>query len=198
MKQRRNRRRKARRSFRRPFFLFMAFCCLVAAGYFYVNPVQMPVPSRQKPTDTFIPLQVSGNIDRILVEKSARKMTVFQDGVALKTYDIALGFAPTGDKIRQGDGKTPEGLFKIDRRNPASSYHLSLGLDYPRAQDRARARAGGYDPGGDIFIHGQPNAFGEKYMARGDWTAGCIALSNREMRELWDVVPIGTIVEIRS
>jgi murein L,D-transpeptidase YafK len=137
-----------------------------------------------------------GQIDRITVEKSTRKMRVFQAGQVVREYTIALGFSPEGDKNRQGDGRTPEGLFRINRRNESSAYHLSLGIDYPREEDRARAAAGGYDPGGDIFFHGQPNALPDETMLRGDWTAGCLALSNAEMRELWEVVPIGTEVEI--
>ena len=115
----------------------------------------------------------------------------------MRSYDIALGFAPDGDKQRQGDGKTPEGLFRIDRRNENSAYHLSLGLDYPKKADLIRASLGGYSAGGDIFIHGQPNTLAGHPTLRGDWTAGCIAISNSEIEELWRVVPIGTEVEIR-
>ncbi len=112
-------------------------------------------------------------------------------------YDVALGFAPIGDKSHEGDGKTPEGLFKVDRRNPNSSFHLSLGIDYPRPEDIARAEALGLNPGGDIFIHGQPNRLGNHLMLPGDWTAGCIAISNSEMVALWRLADLGTVVEIR-
>lgn len=140
---------------------------------------------------------LSGQIDHIVIEKAARRMQLIQDDRVVRVYRIALGFSPDGDKERQGDGKTPEGTFSIDRRNDQSAYHLSLGLDYPRPEDRAKAAAAGYDPGGDIFIHGQPNALPEGFKLRGDWTAGCIAVTNREMREIWEVTPIGTTVEIR-
>ena len=143
------------------------------------------------------PPAMTGQIDRIVIEKSARRMQLFQDGEPIRTYRIALGFAPEGDKDRQGDGKTPEGVFTVDRRNSGSAFHLSLGLDYPQPEDRARAAAGGYSPGGDIFIHGQPNALPEGWKLKGDWTAGCIALTNSEIREVWEVTPIGTQVEIR-
>ena len=143
------------------------------------------------------PPPLSGQIDRIVIEKSARRMQLFKDGKPVRTYRVALGFAPDGDKDRQGDGKTPEGEFTIDRRNGESAFHLSLGLDYPHPEDRARAAKGGYSPGGDIFIHGQPNALPEGFKLRGDWTAGCIALTNTEMREVWAVTPIGTKVEVR-
>ena len=143
------------------------------------------------------PPPLTGQVDLVVIEKSARRMQLFQDGKPVRTYQIALGFSPDGDKDRQGDGRTPEGEFKIDRRNGSSAFHLSLGLDYPRPEDRARAAAGGYSPGGDIFIHGQPNALPEGFKLKGDWTAGCIAVTNVEMREIWAVTPIGTKVEIR-
>jgi murein L,D-transpeptidase YafK len=143
------------------------------------------------------PPPLTGQIDRIVIEKAARRMQLFQDGKAVRSYRIALGFTPVGDKERQGDGKTPEGEFKINRRNDRSAFHLSLGLDYPKSEDRTRAAEGGYSPGGDIFIHGQPNALAEGFRLRGDWTAGCIAVTNAEMREIWAVTPIGTAVEIR-
>ncbi|NRQ07503.1 hypothetical protein XMV201_001302 [Aliiroseovarius sp. xm-v-201] len=140
---------------------------------------------------------ISGQIDRILVEKAARKMTVFREGEALRTYRIALGFTPEGDKEVEGDGKTPEGLFRINRRNPGSAYHLSLGIDYPQPEDISHARSMGKSPGGDIFIHGQPNGVGRLVTLPGDWTAGCIAVSDAEIEELWSITPDGTEVEIR-
>jgi murein L,D-transpeptidase YafK len=136
-------------------------------------------------------------IDHILIEKSHRRLTASLQGQQVLQFEIALGFAPIGDKTQEGDGKTPEGLFKIDRRNPNSSYHLSLGIDYPQPDDRARAAAQGLDPGGDIFIHGQPNALSNLITLPGDWTAGCIAVSNTEMEELWRLAALGTVVEIR-
>jgi murein L,D-transpeptidase YafK len=139
---------------------------------------------------------LTGVIDRIVVQKAARRMMLFQDGAVVRDYRIALGFAPLGPKERQGDGRTPEGQFQIDRRNAASAYHLSLGINYPRPQDVARAVKGGYAPGGDIFFHGQPNAWPDGAVVPGDWTAGCIALTDAQMREIWDVVAIGTVVEI--
>lgn len=140
---------------------------------------------------------LSGVVERIVVEKAARRLTLVQGGKTVRAYHIALGFSPSGDKTRQGDGRTPEGLFRLDRRNAQSAYHLSLGLDYPQPDDRARARAGGYDPGGDIMIHGQPNALPEGMVVKGDWTAGCIAVSNAEIREIWAVTDQTTLVEIR-
>ena len=156
-------------------------------------PRLFPVPM---PDEVPLP-PLSGVVERIVIEKSARHMTLIQDGKEVRVYKIALGFSPEGDKDRQGDGRTPEGEFRIDRRNEKSAYHLSLGLDYPQPPDRARARAGGYSPGGDIMIHGQPNMLPDETLLRGDWTAGCIAVSNAEIREIWTMTPIGTLVEVR-
>jgi murein L,D-transpeptidase YafK len=140
---------------------------------------------------------LTGMVDKIVIEKSARRMLLLRDGQVLRDYRVALGFAPKGTKLRQGDGRTPEGTFLIDRRNDQSRYHLSLGLDYPQPADRARAASGGYDPGGDIMIHGQPNALPDNTALRGDWTAGCIAVTNAQMREIWAVTQVGTVVEVR-
>jgi murein L,D-transpeptidase YafK len=151
----------------------------------------------QPAPQTVVQPPLTGMVDKIIIEKAARRMLLLRNGQTLREYRIALGFAPEGDKLRQGDGRTPEGSFRIDRRNDSSKYHLSLGLDYPQPADRARAATGGYDPGGDIMIHGQPNALPDNAMVRGDWTAGCIAVTNAEMREVWVVTQVGTIVEVR-
>jgi murein L,D-transpeptidase YafK len=170
---------------KRPVHLFI----LIAGLALWVLLRQEPTPSDLRP--------ITGMVDRIIVEKSARRMVLVQDGRAVRHYQIALGFSPSGTKIRQGDGRTPEGTFRIDRRNDRSSYHLSLGLDYPQKKDRARAQAGGYNPGGDIMIHGQPNNLPDAVIVKGDWTAGCIALSNAEMREVWAATDRNTMVEVR-
>ncbi|MCO8144669.1 L,D-transpeptidase family protein [Rhodovulum tesquicola] len=142
------------------------------------------------------PPPLTGPVDRIEVVKSDRRMTLFVGDLPVRSYAIALGFDPEGHKQAQGDGRTPEGRFHIDRRNPQSSYHLSLGLNYPRPEDRANAERAGVNPGGDIFIHGQPPGIPRDRRLGHDWTAGCIALSNAEMDELWRVVPLGTPVDI--
>lgn len=170
--------------------VFSALVLLVACAAVALLIVMRPQP----PAPELPPLR--GAVERIVVQKAARRMMLLQAGKVVREYRIALGFAPLGAKERQGDGRTPEGLFQIDRRNAGSAYHLSLGLDYPRPEDVARAAKAGYAPGGDIFFHGQPNAMPEGAMIPGDWTAGCMALTNAEMREIWDVVPVGTVVEI--
>lgn len=131
----------------------------------------------------------------IVVNKADREMFLVHNGKALRKYDIELGFAPIGDKQIEGDGKTPEGTYFIDRRNPNSRFHLSLGISYPNAQDRAEARVLGKSPGGDIFIHGQQNPFKPGRGDR-DWTWGCISVTNDEMEEIYAMVQTGTLITI--
>ncbi len=144
-----------------------------------------------------LPDQITGNIDRIVIDKSDRILIAYQNGEVVRRLPMNLGFAPTGDKVRQGDGKTPEGVFRVNRRNAQSQFHLSLGIDYPQPDDIARARAGGYSPGGDIFIHGQPSGISGLQRIGYDWTEGCIAINNHAMTELFHATPMGTPVEIR-
>ena len=131
-------------------------------------------------------------VTSVQVHKSDRKMYLLHHDRVLKTYDIALGFAPAGHKQFEGDGKTPEGTYFIDRRNPNSEFHLSLGISYPNAADRAFAAAHGKSPGGDIFIHGGPN----KKVSRRDWTAGCVAVTDKEMERIYAMVKDGTPIHI--
>jgi murein L,D-transpeptidase YafK len=131
-------------------------------------------------------------VTRIEVHKSSRQMYLFHHDELLESYEFELGFAPVGHKTTEGDGRTPEGRYMIDRRNPNSEYYLSIGLNYPNEADRAQARERGVSPGGDIFIHGTNREF----RRRDDWTAGCIAVSNRDMREIYAMVQDGTIIDI--
>ena len=135
--------------------------------------------------------------DFVLVDKSDRAITLFAGGRPFRTITGAqLGDQPEGHKRFQGDERTPEGRYTIDYANPQSSYWLSLHISYPDADDRAYAAARGRSPGGAIFIHGQPNWLPAGRLP-GDWTDGCIALSNAEIEELWQAVPDGTPIEIR-
>ena len=136
--------------------------------------------------------------DLVVVDKSERTLWVYQDGKVIRTYrGLQFGDAPQGHKRFQGDEKTPEGRYTLDYANPQSSYYLSLHVSYPNAQDRAYARARGRSPGGDIFLHGQPNGMPFDERVEGDWTDGCIALSSREIAEIWSLVPDGTPIHIR-
>ena len=145
------------------------------------------------------PLPPGEKADKILVMKAERTLVLLKDGKTLKRYSIALGRAPVGPKQREGDARTPEGIYRIDSRNPHSGYHLALHISYPDADDRARARKIGVSPGDAIMIHGIRNGFGWLGPAHRlvDWTGGCIAVTNDEIEEIWRAVPIGTPIEIR-
>lgn len=138
--------------------------------------------------------------DRVLVDKSERRLELWQGDTRLASYRIALGGAgDAGHKQREGDQKTPEGRYTIDWRNPRSMAHISLHVSYPNAADEEAARAAGHAPGGNIMIHGLPNGWGwlGPLHHLWDWTDGCIAVTNAEMREIWTKVPNGTPIEIR-
>ncbi len=142
-----------------------------------------------------VPLKLP-EIDYIRVEKSARAMVLYSGGLPVHTITgLQLGDAPVGRKQFQGDEKTPEGRYTIDYGNPQSSYYLSLHISYPNARDAASARSQGRSPGGLIFIHGQPNGLPVGRVP-GDWTDGCIAVSNEEIEALWEAVPDGTVIDI--
>jgi len=135
--------------------------------------------------------------DFVLVDKSERVLTLFADGKPYRNYQgIQLGDAPEGHKQFEGDERTPEGRYRIDYGNEQSSYYLSLHISYPDDDDRAYAAERGRSPGGAIFIHGQPNWLPAGRLP-GDWTDGCIALTNAEIEELWQLVPDGTPIEIQ-
>lgn len=129
--------------------------------------------------------------DEIRVDKSERRMQLLRGGKVIRTYRILLGDAPVGHKRQQGDERTPEGRYRITFRNDKSRFHLSLRISYPNEADRAQALARGVDPGGDIMIHGAtPPGY------RSDWTDGCIALTDREIEEVWRLVPLDTPISI--
>jgi murein L,D-transpeptidase YafK len=137
--------------------------------------------------------------DRILVEKNKHRLTLFSDGEILKRYKISLGRDPQGAKIRSGDNRTPEGLYYIDYRIRNSDFHLALHISYPNARDLNRAEQQGYSPGGDIMLHGLKNGDDNIAYYHGyfDWTNGCIAVTDKEIEEIWRLVPNGTPIEIR-
>lgn len=131
-------------------------------------------------------------VTSIQVHKGARKMYLLHNGQVLEEYNVSLGFAPEGHKQFEGDGKTPEGAYRITHRNPKSQFHLSLGISYPNSADRAYASSKGKSPGGDIFIHGGPPG----PVDRWDWTAGCIAVTDDEMEVIYSMVKPGTVIHI--
>ncbi len=135
-----------------------------------------------------------GRADEVLVDKSERQLQLLRKGEVIATFPVALGFAPEGHKTQQGDGRTPEGHYVLDWRNPKSRFYLSLHVSYPNAADKAQAATRGVSPGGDIFIHGTPWL---ATVAGWDWTLGCIAVSNADMDAIWASVADGTPIEIR-
>ena len=132
-------------------------------------------------------------VTRIIVLKGQRQLFLMHDQTVLKAFPIALGFAPEGRKEFEGDGRTPEGSYLIDRRNPQSLFHLSLGISYPNAADVQAARDAGREPGGDIMIHGGRRRADSKAA---DWTYGCISVSNRQIEDIYAMVRDGTRIDI--
>lgn len=137
--------------------------------------------------------------DRVFVLKKERKLELMNSGKVIKTYEVALGGDPIGAKTRQGDHKTPEGVYLLDSRNAHSKFYKSIHISYPNVQDRAAARKNGVSPGGDVFVHGLPNGYRYVGVAHRlkDWTDGCIAVTDEELDEIWQAVPNGTPIEIR-
>lgn len=137
--------------------------------------------------------------DAILVEKAARRLTLLRQGRALASYPVSLGFSPVGGKEREGDGRTPEGRYTIEWKNPQSVAYLSLKVSYPEPAEAAEAQSRGEPPGGDIMIHGIMNGYGwlGRLHRRMDWTSGCVAVTNDEMRAIYARVEPGTPIEIR-
>jgi murein L,D-transpeptidase YafK len=157
-------------------------------------PLVVPSVASLKP----LPVVAAGvKADRILVDKSDRTLILYKGQEEVARYTgIRFGDVPQGHKQFEGDEKTPEGEYTIDGRNPGSSYHRSLRVSYPNARDVAFAKAQGKLPGGLIFIHGQPNGYTGPPIPR-DWTDGCIAVSNDEIRQIWDLVPDGAKIVIQ-
>ncbi|MBF8742261.1 MULTISPECIES: L,D-transpeptidase family protein [Pseudomonas] len=138
-------------------------------------------------------------VDKVLVLKSERRLQLISRGEPLKTYRISLGKQPKGTKEREGDNRTPEGLYWLDWRKVSDRFNLAMHISYPNISDAARARREGVNPGGMIMIHGTPidENYPEWYFHTLDWTEGCIAMRNADMQEVWSMVKDGTLIEIR-
>jgi len=165
----------------------LALAALVVSAALYA---QMPIGSA---------LPATATADRLVVSKAARTLSILLGDRVLKIYRVSLGRNPVGAKAREGDGRTPEGTYLIDQRNPRSRFHLALHVSYPSAADRRRAAVEGVPTGGDIMIHGLPNGLG--WLGRlhrlVDGTNGCVAVTDREIEEIYRAAPEGTRVEIR-
>jgi len=170
---------------KRKFFGYFLILCTFMMMIFYFWP--------NKPIDRSV------KIDKIIVNKCDRKLSVFENGKLIKSYKISLGKVPEGAKEFEGDMKTPEGLYVINNKNPNSGYHKNLGISYPNDKDEKHAKDFGKNPGGLIKIHGIKNGYGwiGRLHLLKDWTLGCIALTDKEIDELYEMVPIGTPIEIK-
>ncbi len=137
--------------------------------------------------------------EKVVVIKSKRLMMLLKDGEIFKTYRVGLGRQPYGHKLRAGDQRTPEGTYVLDSRNPNSKYHLAIHISYPNETDIMNARKRGVSPGGDIMIHGLSHRQGAGVTSSvsSDWTNGCIAVTNSEIEEIWQLVQDGTPIEIK-
>lgn len=138
-------------------------------------------------------------VDRVIVHKAQRLMELYRGGDVVASYRISLGLMPTGQKQREGDRRTPEGSYRLTRRNAQSDFFLAVQVSYPEAADIAIARKNGWSPGGAIMVHGLPNQLKyarSRYLST-DWTDGCIALSNEDMLDFWLLTGQGTPIEIR-
>ena len=170
--------------------------CLSAILLIIVLSAATPAFSRSGDVAMFTPLKA----DRVVVLKGERQLVLMRGDRVLKVYRVALGRYAEGRKTRKGDAKTPEGNYTIDYRldTDRSKFHRALHISYPNSQDRARAARLGVDPGGQIMIHGLPTKWSAKDVGHPklDWTQGCIALTNREMDEIWKMVSDGTTIEI--
>ena len=157
----------------------------------------LPAPGQARAT---VPAQVTQRVvDKVLVIKSERRLQLISRGEPLKTYRISLGKQPNGPKLQEGDKRTPEGLYWIDWRKVSDRYNLAMHISYPNISDAARATREGVPAGGMIMIHGTPidAQYPEWYFHTLDWTEGCIAMRNDDMREVWSLVKDGTLIEIR-
>jgi murein L,D-transpeptidase YafK len=137
--------------------------------------------------------------DAVLVIKSEKQLYLMRAGEPFASFRVSFGSNPKGHKQEQGDGRTPEGRYILDYKNPGSAYYKSIHISYPNAKDRKEARKRGVDPGGDIMIHGQKNGYGwlSLLAQRFNWTNGCIALSDKDMDTVWSAVKPGTPIEIK-
>jgi murein L,D-transpeptidase YafK len=162
-------------------------------------PVALPdVPSDAQAETLRSPLESLPTVDRIVVHKAERRLLLMHGGNIVRAYHVQLGLAPVGQKERSGDFRTPEGTYRLERRNPRSDFFLSIKVSYPNSEDLRRARARHWDTGGSIMIHGLPNLLRHEadYYASHDWTDGCIAVSNADMTEIWMLTPDGAPIDI--
>lgn len=170
--------------FKKIILLFIALLLTSAMIYYFLPEAKLPSDAK---------------VDKLILKKNKRELSVFYQGKLLKTYHVSLGRNPKGHKQKEGDKKTPEGLYFIDSKNPQSGYHRNLGVSYPNKEDILNAKNAGVDPGGEIKIHGLRNGLGfiGKFHWWFDWTAGCIALTDQEIDELYRAVEMRSPILIQ-
>lgn len=170
----------------------------IISATFLIAFVGAAVQAEEPAVDYSAPSADFAPVDRVVVRKSARVMELYRRGKLVRTYKVALGLRPSGHKEQEGDFRTPEGRYTLERRNPNSDYFLSIQISYPNAVDMAQAKKLGVSPGSAIMIHGLPNNPSKSmtYYTRMDWTDGCIAVSNSDMVEIWLMTAPGTPIEI--
>ena len=175
----------------RTLFPILALACVTGAAHSDALPQAQPVMLR--PATEALPV-----VDRVVVRKAERRLLLMRGGNVVRSYPIALGLSPVGQKERSGDFRTPEGSYRLERRNPRSDYFLSIQVSYPNPLDLRRARARHWDTGGSIMIHGLPNQLRHDpdYYRSHDWTDGCIAVSNADMVEIWMLTPDDVPIDI--
>ena len=158
------------------------------------TPASLVAPAPLAPAPASAPL-----IDKVLVLKSERRLQLMSGTTSMKSYRISLGKQPKGAKMREGDKRTPEGFYWLDWRKTSENYNLAMHISYPNSRDKAQAAKQGVSAGSMIMIHGTPidDEYPEWYFKTLDWTNGCIAMSNTDMREVWNLVKDGTLIEIR-
>ena len=172
------------------FLMHLFIRCLLSVLFLCVASISHASPS---------PTLNGKAVDKVLVIKSERQLQLMHKGEVLKSYRISLGKQPKGPKFREGDNRTPEGFYWIDWRKTSDKYNLSMHISYPNARDAANARKKGVSAGGMIMIHGTPldDEYPEWFFSTLDWTEGCIAMRNADMREVWNLVQDGTLIELR-
>ena len=176
------------------FALIVGMLCAAGAAY-ADGPSESAQPVALRPAPAVDPLPL---VDHVVVRKAQRRLLLLHGGNVVRSYHVSLGLNPVGQKERSGDFRTPEGNYRLERRNPRSDYFLSIKVSYPNDVDLKRARAHHWDTGGSIMIHGLPNWLKHQpeYYEKNDWTDGCIALSNADMTEIWMLIPDDVPIDI--
>lgn len=180
----------------RQAIVFFGCLCLCAGGLIAYTQVMIRIGSGSPP----VMAAPGKQADLIVVDKTARTLTLLQKGSPIRVYKVSLGAHPQRHKTQEGDERTPEGSYVIDWRNENSIAHLSLHISYPNQEDADQAAARGVSSGGNIMLHGILNGWGGLggLHRLWDWTNGCIAVTNEEMQEIWSLVPTGTPIRIEA